>query len=1799
MAGCRSERSRKWHSERRKAGGPCRRPQRSARRWHYDRCEKGRRILGSRYFEEWHGCRIRYRPRASRDPRDCSLWRSHQGHAVRGVRHLVRGEAPWINQRLGVERDCKTLFKTEAPTPYLPCVGRRLPAGRSGGCTRRRDEVVSSWCPALGLCRQEEEERVGGVCEVLGKLYTPASSKRGRRHPEAWRIQQCGRSRGTREDKSTEGKIRRKEARGWSTRRGSTSIFRWARTGHTTRSNPANFEATGRREAGAGSDRSPVRRREFRNKEKEERRKEISARSLDESGGGSAGEEQQTREEWEEEEEKEAIEKPLTPEEKAKQFIEEFELEQQQLSQIASTTKDGSEVPRIRPKTPVRAHCGGAQPGRSPRGGSGSDDHDQRRHDSELLPADHDPPRVRRQDPRPPRARNISKMYRPVSQWSASRGRGLPGREVYSSGNGCASGVLAGGATPGSSAGPYSGDRSERDHVEGSKACEAGRTSFRSGQLEPCARRWLAARWKRKVDRGRKPRKGKRRQEQRKDQERRQERRISVAGEDHTGRREQRRNELRVADGRPEETRTPLKKVRKLGMRDGSEESLPGRLDEASGGSSPSHALASLEALRRALEAEGDEEPVAREDPYEVTGMMMQEQAFPCAIDLKAAGKEVQWDPYLIGAPENSTPSAVDAMPSRALKNTEWCEWKSLTELGLQLMQGISKGKAPVGLEDILSTAKHHASHDAFQRSSELFPLPVDFEGGHSPCIASRAGDDGAKAWVPLICWTLNKLAGKREPFPRRRKSKQVVRVVEALRQRVERFLEGDVEKVWNCSALWEEIKKKRVNYMGEELSQPEPLSLEQIQQSVPPKGHGASVELTPWLTGKSQHLVLHPEECILAAEEKAPGRNRGRVHVKAGEELKVFSFLEDRGVIEWVPLEDVFADKDGPFLAGMFGVQKPGKFCKSGAPVLRVIMNLKNINRALKVIKGDISHLPAATSWTQLILEEGTVLEISQADMQSAFYLFKMPSQWRPYFCFNQIFRGDQVNMPQFKAVVPSCSVLPMGWASSVGLMQMVSRELMRNISAGPGAELRRGALVPKWFISVLKEGGTESWWQVYLDNFMAGGKRHVRGEPTKVEKLHGEAVMAWTEAGVLSAEDKHVFETRDAVELGVNIRGDTGLVGSSCERMQKLAQVTILLLGMKLPKPKWVQVILGRWVFVLQYRRPAMSILCHSWRYIQAAEDRRRWWPYVKSELSKLVLLLPLLQTDLRLPCSPLVTCSDASESGGAVAVSTRVTAEGQGLLRRLELSQCDPPLVEVLVISLFNGIGGSFRGYDLCGVRAMGMISVECDKSACRVTRKCWPSVIEIKDVNEITRATVEEWSNLFPRVKEVHTIGGFPCVHLSRVRAGRKNLEGPGSNLFWKMKDIIDWVEAVFSPRAVVEFLVENVLSMDSEARNEISAVLDVKPLALCPSDVLCYGRPRLAWCSREMIATEGVQFEDCGDYVRVWMTQTFLRDEQWIEPGWQKCDQRGVFSTFMKSIPRWQPPPAPAGLNRCSEEALARWRDDEFRFPPYQYEVRNLVKNSQGALRYLNSSERERLLGFSSGHTFFAFNAGEKKLNPQGYVDKRLSLLGDSFSMLSFGWIIAQLCSAWVPPMSPAEVIGRFGLAPGSSLARGYTAELAVQVSHGDCSAAVVAPEALVAHFSRHVNHTGCDVNLTMGTPFSNKTGNHSSIRAGWWDWRILFKTKWRFQAHINALEMRMVLQSVKWRARFESSIGCRWLHLADSMVTNYVLAKGRTSSHRLQPVTREIAAHLLALGSQQMMGHVDSLENLTDEASRE
>ena len=977
---------------------------------------------------------------------------------------------------------------------------------------------------------------------------------------------------------------------------------------------------------------------------------------------------------------------------------------------------------------------------------------------------------------------------------------------------------------------------------------------------------------------------------------------------------------------------------------------------------------------------------------------------------------------------------------SRAARPTSRAEWllrltevSNLVELGGKLAWGLRAGFLS------LEGDRARPTQGAASSRGSLFPLPILFpegelwlDSGGKPLSLTEAA---VQCWVAVGCAAMNSLYGHPKGGMQRKPGKMHEAVLASLRVKVRRFLEGEDAHDFSFGQVVKDLGEKKVSYCGEEVLQPHPLSPEQIVKGLPPPGHGGSISVLPFLKGRTKFLMEHPSQLLLEEGDRGSAPVSARVHIEKGLEPQVFGLLYDRGIIDWVPAETAFSDSHGTYLSGLFGVAKAGKFTSSGKPVLRVIMNLIPINGLFRVLQGDVGLLPSATGWLPICMSQGEEITISQSDMTAAFYLFSIPDVWKPYMCFNYRIRGSDLGLSHVRGdrwYRPACRVLPMGWSSSVSVTQAVSREILLSRGLPPGLELKKGSPPPPWFAQVQSSASsTKAWWQIYLDNFMAGDLHKDAGALD--EDLQALAMNAWTSAGILTAEDKQVLSSASAVELGVRIDGRQGLLGASPGRLLKTIFATLYLLGKQLWSRKETQIVLGRWVFILQFRRAAMGMLSKSWQVIESHWPSRPKLQVLQRELMGLICLGPLLQADLRAVYDGQVTVSDASESGGACAVATGLTWSGRslvGLRNDLRLAPLDRPL---LVISLFNGIGGAFRLYDILGIVPAGRISVDISRTGNRVSRSAWPDMIELHDVELIDLKEVERWAGLFPHVVEVHMFAGFPCVHLSSARAFRQNLEGDGSRLFWKLLEVIQWVQQVFSVQAKVKWCVENVASMDETARQTISSELEVSPIKLDPSNVLPYSRPRFAWSSETLFEMEGLQLWTEKEYVRAYMSGPGVENHQWIRPGWTWEAHHDVrLPTFMKSIKRSRPPPAPAGLERTSQQTQERWRLDQFRYPPYQYEEQFLLHQVGKEPRLLDSSEREILLGFGAGHTATCMSASEAKKNWRDYEDARCSLCGDSFSIPSFAVMASQMACELAPRMPPAKIIARLGLAPGCS-----------------------------------------------------------------------------------------------------------------------------------------------------------------------
>ena len=93
-----------------------------------------------------------------------------------------------------------------------------------------------------------------------------------------------------------------------------------------------------------------------------------------------------------------------------------------------------------------------------------------------------------------------------------------------------------------------------------------------------------------------------------------------------------------------------------------------------------------------------------------------------------------------------------------------------------------------------------------------------------------------------------------------------------------------------------------------------------------------------------------------------------------------------------------------------------------------------------------------------------------------------------------------------------------------------------------------------------------------------------------------------------------------------------------------------------------------------------------------------------------------------------------------------------------------------------------------------------------------------------------------------------------------------------------------------------------------------------------------------------------------------------------------------------------------GAHLADDDALRRWRADEYLFPPIHYLWKHgLVK--QGHWRYPTADEREAVLGFLPGHTHSALTTAAGHVERE---DTRLKLLGDSLQTGVASYLLAWL-----------------------------------------------------------------------------------------------------------------------------------------------------------------------------------------------
>ena len=1053
--------------------------------------------------------------------------------------------------------------------------------------------------------------------------------------------------------------------------------------------------------------------------------------------------------------------------------------------------------------------------------------------------------------------------------------------------------------------------------------------------------------------------------------------------------------------------------------------------------------------------------------------------------------------------------------------------------------------------------------------TGRLFPLPTSII-----VLQAVLGTSFGGCWITLrlLVVSLNSLNGE-GCFSGKQPNEFQVAVLKYLSEQVERTEEWKSDQE---PASWKSFFKVRtVDYLGEEVRTAQSIEWRNVSPALPEEV--GSVPLGDVVELGCKHYVDNFRDYLLPTEDQVYVKPP-KVMVPAESWDELCEGLIAKGICGLIAEEDIFRVQGLPLLNGMFGVSK-GEF-KDGVEIMRLIMNLIPLNSICKGVEGDVATLPSWAGMTAFQLHPDQDLVISSEDVRCFFYIFRVPAEWYPFLAFNRPVSARVSNQIGKRFFL--CSrVLPMGFKNSVSLAQHVHRFVLKSalrscrVDVGFESEIRKDRSFPS----------SSGLFRVYLDNF---------DELRKVNKFMSEAIEGKVSPLVTGLRDeylrlqiprhpkKSVQQQPKAEVQGALVDGQRGIAFPKPEKILKYTQLACQLLASGSSTVKQAQVIGGGFVYFAMFRRPLLGALNAIWRFIVEFDGlppfiRRPLPDSVRTELGRFVGLVPLAYMDFRCDISSRVTASDASEFGGGVCVSKSLTPVGCVAAK----ARTRGDVLEPTAIGLFDGIGALRVAADALGWTVLGHISVESDEQARRVLESQFPQCLEVTDVALVDESMVRGWAARFGQVVLVVIGAGPPCQGVSGLNADRKGaLKDHRSCLFKHVPRIRDLVKHCF-PWAQVRTLMESVSSMDETDRKIMSASIQSCPWSVDGGQFSLARRPRLYWLDWELFPDSCLTLEVGAN--SGWGTinqvngQIPVESKDYLSPGWSMKGEK--LPTFTTARPRDYPGHKPAGIKSCQPHELARWKDDRHRFPPYQYTDINCLEKKSGEVRLPNIEERETILGFPRNYTIHCMKKADQ--GTEIHRDKRLSLLGNTWNVTVVTWLLG--CLGWVLGLNE-RITGREAVARSKPwcqtdlqtfLRRPFMRQVKKPLN------STGADQKLVNKLMTMVSLKGEDLMIQASS--EDRVQYHrlrASIPANLWKWATAASWRWKgSREHINVLEMRAVLCSLRWRLERQHRVHIKFVHLVDSQVCLHALSRGRSSSRKLRRTLLRINSLLLATGS--------------------
>ncbi|CAE7224498.1 unnamed protein product [Symbiodinium necroappetens] len=189
-------------------------------------------------------------------------------------------------------------------------------------------------------------------------------------------------------------------------------------------------------------------------------------------------------------------------------------------------------------------------------------------------------------------------------------------------------------------------------------------------------------------------------------------------------------------------------------------------------------------------------------------------------------------------------------------------------------------------------------------------------------------------------------------------------------------FDEASIESYW---------KSKSINGYGEEVHCALHFNWANVQHSLPTRELAGALDGVEVASGGIKDFLERPM-AYLKPEGSRSWMKPPRVMVRAEDWEVVAKGLIERKICDIIPLSQVIHVDGKPVLGGLFGVPKNEEV--DGVPVLRLIMDLRPINKLFESIVGDLNTLPMLGQLLPLEIFPEESVVVSSKDIKAMFYI-------------------------------------------------------------------------------------------------------------------------------------------------------------------------------------------------------------------------------------------------------------------------------------------------------------------------------------------------------------------------------------------------------------------------------------------------------------------------------------------------------------------------------------------------------------------------------------------------------------------------------------------------------------------------------------------------------------------------------------------------------------------------------------------------------------------------------------------